>query len=112
MNKKCEIFFWTPELKEKYLILNKGITPEKQFFQELNKAFAAIGNDAFCGRQVKKEEIPKKYDEFENLWIYNLSSSKRLIYTISSDDNQIVAIICDWFETHKEYDKAFGHRIT
>lgn len=113
MNKNCKIFFWADEVKEDYLKLKQGRTPAQVVYTELEKAFIAIGNNAFCGRQVKKEEIPRKYREFDNLWIYNLSSSKRLIYSVGSDDDgQIIAVICEWFGTHKEYDKVFGHSIS
>lgn len=42
------------------------------------RAIRAIEEDAFAGRNVKKELIPKKIIErysLDNLWIYNLPDS-------------------------------------
>ena len=69
-----------------------------------------IRKNVFCGRNVKKDLIPKelinKY-RFNNLWIYNLPSAWRLLYSITSKgDVEIIAAILDWMN-HKDYERLF-----
>ncbi len=47
----------------------------------LKKAIREISENAFCGRNVKKSLIPVIYSNLGNLWIYNLPSAWRLIYS-------------------------------
>lgn len=76
----------------------------------LKKAIRDIQNNAFCGRNVKKNLIPKelisKY-KISNLWIYNLPSAWRLLYSITPSENiNIIAAVLDWMN-HKDYEKLF-----
>ncbi|MEK6933921.1 MAG: hypothetical protein AABW75_03535 [Nanoarchaeota archaeon] len=73
----------------------------------------AIGNikeNAFVGRNVKKELIPKnlidKYN-LNNLWIYDLPNGWRLLYSITGNEIEIIAAILDWMD-HKDYERLFG----
>ncbi|MBN1185864.1 MAG: hypothetical protein JXB49_26520 [Bacteroidales bacterium] len=76
----------------------------------LTKAIRDIQEDASCGRNVKKKLIPKKLLEkykINNLWIYNLPNSWRLIYSIApTHEIQIIAAILCWMN-HKEYERLF-----
>ena len=74
------------------------------------KAVKSIEEDVFCGRNVKKKLIPRelinKYS-ISNLWIYNLPSAWRLLYTVTpSKDVKIIAAILDWMN-HKDYERLF-----
>ncbi len=78
--------------------------------KSLKKAIKEIKTDAFCGRQVKKKLIPekliKKY-KINNLWIYNLPSAWRLLYSVTSSDKiELIAAVLDWMD-HKDYEKLF-----
>lgn len=73
----------------------------------------AIGNiqeNAWAGRNVKKELIPKKLiDKYHltHLWIYDLPNGWRLLYSVTGNEIEIIAAILDWMD-HKDYGRLFG----
>lgn len=74
------------------------------------KAITNIKENCYCGRNVKKKLIPKtliqKYN-LNNLWVYNLPSSWRLLYSLTtSGEIELIAVILDWM-SHKDYEKLF-----
>jgi hypothetical protein len=91
--------------------LNELRKKDTKFYQEIQTAFLDIQDDVFCGRNVKKELIPKKYHTLlylDNLWIYNLRRGWRLIYTVSNPNKvEVLAVILDWM-SHKDYERLFG----
>ena len=106
---ECKIRFADTKLKEAFEGLkdsNKGL------YDELENAFKDICEDGYYGRQVKKELIPKvlikKYG-IKNLWIYNLRSGWRLIYTLANDEVDVLGIILDWMD-HKDYERLFSFK--
>ena len=82
---------------------------DDRLFKEIQKAINFITNNVFCGRNVKKELIPKtliqRYD-INNLWIYNLSKDWRLLYSVGRDEIEVLAIILDWMD-QKDYERLF-----
>ncbi|OIO80815.1 hypothetical protein AUJ84_02410 [Candidatus Pacearchaeota archaeon CG1_02_32_132] len=74
------------------------------------RAIKSIQEDFSCGRNVKKKLIPKnlisKYS-LNNLWIYDLPNGWRLLYSITSEEIEIIAAILDWMN-HKDYERLFG----
>ena len=79
--------------------------------KELERAFSSICNDAFFGRRVKKELIPKKLVKdynINNLFIYNLSEGWRLIYSLVNEDIEVISIILEWMD-YKEYERRFHY---
>lgn len=77
----------------------------------LKKAILDIESNVFVGRQVKKKLIPKhikiKYN-VSNIWLYNLPSAWRLLYSITSSKNvEIIAAVLDWMN-HKDYERLFN----
>ena len=75
------------------------------------RAIRAIQENFSCGRNVKKELIPKKLiDKYSlnNLWIYDLPNGWRLLYSVTSGGEiEIIAAILDWMD-HKDYERLFG----
>jgi hypothetical protein len=74
------------------------------------KAIKDIKENCYCGRNVKKKLIPKrligKY-KITNLWIYNMPSSWRLLYSLTtSGEIELVAVVLDWMN-HKDYERLF-----
>ena len=53
--------------------------------KSLKRAIKNIYENPFCGRNVRKKLIPKKYCT-NNLWIYNLPNAWRLIYAIAPEN--------------------------
>jgi len=103
VEKEGKITFCDEKLKEAF---EESEQKEKELYEQLQKAFEEISKNVFCGRNVKKELIPKelmkKYG-INNLWIYNLREGWRLLYSITTPDKiEIIAIMLDWMN-HKDY---------
>lgn len=102
-----EVKFADENLKRAFESLKES---DRDLYEQIDKAADEISKNIFCGRNVKKKLIPKslvqKYN-FNNLWIYNLRSGWRLLYSVTSPDKiQIIAIVLDWMN-HKDYDRLF-----
>ena len=99
--------FGDEKLKEAFEDL-KNI--DKDLYEQIDKATDEISKNVFCGRNVKKRLIPKEIIHkhgLDNLWIYNLRSGWRLLYSVASPDKiQILAIVLDWMN-HKDYERLF-----
>jgi|SRR3989344_1889368 len=103
---ECKVKFISEELKGAFENLEQT---NPQLHKELKRAFSSICHDAFFGRRVKKELIPKKlikdYD-INNLFIYNLSGGWRLIYSLVNENIEVISVILDWMN-HKDYERLF-----
>ena len=83
---------------------------DQELSKQLMKAKEDILENAFCGRSVLKKLIPrvyiKKY-EIDNLWIYDLPSGWRLLYTITTPNKiEIISVVLNWMN-HKDYERLF-----
>ena len=71
-----------------------------------------LKENPFAGDKVKKGQMPdyyiQKYD-VSNLWRIELSNYWRLVYTIQSNEVEIIDFVLDIVD-HKEYDKKFGYK--
>jgi len=101
------IKFIDKNLKEAFEIIKET---DKDLHSQIDKATDEISKNVFCGRNVRKKLIPREFSRkyrINNLWIYNLRSGWRLLYSVSSPDKvQILAIVLDWMN-HKDYEKLF-----
>ena len=71
-----------------------------------------LKDNPFVGEHVQKNLIPKQYvDKYgvTNLWRIDLSNYWRLMYTIQSDEVEIIDFILN-IMNHKKYDKLFGYK--
>jgi Txe/YoeB family toxin of Txe-Axe toxin-antitoxin module len=104
--KSDRVIFVDKNLEDSFNVLSNKDPLKKA----LVKAIKNIQKNAFCGRNVKKNLIPKKFVskyKLKNLWIYNLPSSWRLLYSITpGEDVKIIAAVLDWM-SHKDYDRLF-----
>jgi hypothetical protein len=104
---ESRVIFANEELKQTFLNLRET---DPRLYKDITNALDSIKQNAFFGRNVKKELIPKeiikKYG-INNLWIYNLRKDWRLIYSITGTRVEVLAIVLDWMD-HKDYDKLFG----
>ncbi|MBS3085971.1 hypothetical protein J4225_04795 [Candidatus Pacearchaeota archaeon] len=101
------IIFSGGELKKAFEDLKEK---DPKLHRHIEKALSEIRSNVFCGRNVKKNLIPKiliqKYN-INNLWIYNLPEGWRLLYALTSPDKiKVLAIILDWM-SHKDYERLF-----
>jgi hypothetical protein len=74
------------------------------------RAIRNIEENAWVGRNVKKELIPKtlidKY-RITSLWIYDLPNGWRLLYSVVGVEIELIAVVLDWMD-HKDYERLFG----
>ena len=103
---ESRIIFADKDLRETFEDLKEK---DERLYKEINEALKTIKQDAFFGRNVRKKLIPKdlvkKYD-LTNLWIYNLRKDWRLLYTITNNKIEVLAIVLDWMD-HKDYERLF-----
>ena len=103
---ESRVIFASKELKNAFEDLKEK---DERLRKEIENALRFIKQDAFFGRNVKKKLIPKELKQrynLNNLWIYNLRKDWRLLYTITDNEVEILAIVLDWMD-HKEYEKLF-----
>lgn len=90
----------------------KGVTSSKDItmLNAINRIFDMLTTNPFYGENAKKSLIPNKYRQkygAENLFIADLTDYWRMIYTLESDEIEIIAFVLDIIN-HKEYNKKFG----
>lgn len=103
---ESRVIFSNEELRDAFRNLRNT---DERLFKEILNALEKIKHNAFFGRNVKKELIPKKLIDkhnIDNLWVYNLRKDWRLLYTITGNNVEVLAIILDWMD-HKDYEKLF-----
>ena len=93
---------------------SNGITSSKDItlLNAINRIFDVIANNPFYGENAKKDLIPKEYRQkydAGNLFIIDLPDYWRMIYTLESDEIEIIAFVLDIID-HNEYNKKFGFR--
>jgi len=103
---ESRVIFADKELRESFEGLKLN---DERLYKEIEEALKIIKQNAFFGRNVKKRLIPKKLIqkyEIDNLWIYNLRKDWRLLYTITNNEIEVLAIVLDWMN-HKDYERLF-----
>ena len=105
--KPDKVVFFDKELEESF----NELSDKDPIKRGIIRAIRAIQEDFTCGRNVKKELIPKKIiDKYalNNLWLYDLPNGWRLLYSVTSTGEiEIIAAILDWMN-HKDYERLFG----
>ncbi|MEK6946915.1 MAG: hypothetical protein AABX32_04880 [Nanoarchaeota archaeon] len=93
---------------------NKEITSSKEItlLDAINRIFDILASNPFYGENAKKDLIPKEYRQkydADNLFIADLPDYWRMIYTLESDEIEIIAFVLDIVD-HGKYNKKFGFR--
>ncbi|MDD4878485.1 MAG: hypothetical protein PHO02_05620 [Candidatus Nanoarchaeia archaeon] len=105
------IKFASDKLCNEIYDLEKGNAKERELFKAVQKAMDAIEENAFCGIQIPKRQIPKDYIsnyDADNLWKHNLHRGWRLIYTITRHDIIVISLLLECL-SHKQYEKRFNY---
>ena len=108
---KSQVVFADHKLKEAFDDLKDSTTEDKKLYEWLNRAIDDIAEDAFCGIQIPKKQIPKEYIReygIDNLWKYNLPNAWRLLYSVAKKEVIIISIIIEWLD-HKGYERRFKY---
>ena len=80
-------------------------------YKFLDRATDDLKADPKCGIEIPKRLIPKIYIQkygINNLWKYNLPNAWRLVYSITGNEVEIIAILLEWFD-HKDYERRFKY---
>ena len=96
------------EQRSQRITSSKDIT----LLNAINRLFDVIVNNPFYGENAKKDLIPKEYRQkydADNLFIADLPDYWRMIYTLESDEIEIIAFVLDIID-HDEYNKKFKFR--
>lgn len=93
---------------ENYFLALPDNSPIKKGIQ---KAITKLKENAFCGERIEKRRIPKEYIQkyrIDNLWWYPLPDGWRLVYSLATNESEILAIVIEYFD-HKNYENRFGY---
>lgn len=109
--KSISVAFISQKIKKEFEDLEKGKFEDKRLFEFISRAINDLKNNSTCGIKVPRKLWPEEYIrnyQITNLWKYDLPNAWRLIYTIKTEDVEIMNVILEWFD-HKGYDKRFGY---
>ncbi|MFT4312227.1 MAG: hypothetical protein ACMXYF_03285 [Candidatus Woesearchaeota archaeon] len=92
----------------------KGVQSSKEItlLNAIERMVDILVENPFYGENAKKSMIPKYYIEtydVSNIFIADLPDYWRLVYTLESDEIEIIAFILDIFD-HEKYNKKFGFK--
>lgn len=110
MLKKVSVKFLSQKLEKEYLDLPE----DDKLKKKINFVIDKLKENPMFGQPIAKRLIPKEYKKqgvTSAYWV-ELSKGKgwRLIYSLTSENEiEIVAIILEWFDNHKDYEKKFGY---
>lgn len=105
--------FAEESMRKSYDDLENGRFEDRKLFEALNQAFDELKKNPFAGTLVQRHMWPKIYVKkygIDNLRKYDMQNGWRLVYTVTVKKVQIVAIILEWFDSHKKYEKRFGYK--
>jgi len=93
--------------------LQRGVTSSvhQSIFRSVERVKGWLKENPFVGEQVQKKLIPEYYVQkygVTNLWRIDLSDYWRLIYTIQSNEVEIIDFVLNIVD-HKEYDTIFKY---
>ncbi len=111
MKQPSKIQFADKKIQKAFTNLKECKIYEPNLYKWLVRAFKDIEENSFCGIQIPKRLIPKKYItdyNIHNLWKYNLPNAWRLLYSIEADEVVVVSIVLEWMD-HKSYERKFKY---
>lgn len=110
--KPVQVMFADKNISRAYEKLeNSQNQDDRKLFAQIKEAIDELKKDPFCGIEIPKKIIPKRYIqlyEVDNLWKYDMRNGWRLIYTNVADEVKILSVVLEWFD-HSEYEKRFGY---
>ncbi len=116
MNKNVRIKFTekAEAIYQQLLAKSKSSKESRMILNAVDHKIEIIKLNPFYGDQIKKPMIPTEYlnaYEASNLFRVELPCFWRMIYTVTSneDEIEILALVLDIFD-HEDYDRKFGYR--
>lgn len=80
--------------------------------KRIERVIEKIKTKPAFGQPIPKKIIPAEYKKegFDNAFYVTLSDGWRLIYSLKSfNEIEILAIVLDWFTSHKDYERKFNY---
>ena len=112
MKQPSIIRFADAKLKKSFEDLKDSTTEDKALYDFINRAFDDLEENAFCGIQIPKKQIPKQYLKnygIDNCWKYNLPNAWRLIYSVvDAGEIRVISLVLEWHD-HKNYERRFRY---
>ncbi len=105
--KKFAIRFVSRRLESEFIGLKKC---NPKFYESINRTIERLSREPYrFGRYIPSRRAGYWIRKFnvEKVWIYNLTKSWRMIYSVVEDEVWIVGLILEWLD-HKEYDRRRG----
>ncbi len=75
---KSEVVFADSKVKKAFESLKNSDTEDRRLYEFLNRAMDDISENAFCGVQIPKRQIPKEYIRKYRIDIYGNMTSPML----------------------------------
>lgn len=112
MKRRSIIRYAEPKLKKALEDLKNSTTEDQTLYKFINRALDDLEENAFCGVQIPKKQIPREYIReygIDNCWKYNLPNAWRLIYSvIAGGEIELITLILEWHK-HKKYERKFQY---
>jgi len=108
MSKRVHVKFLTDKIENEYCALAE----DDRIKKKINWVIARLKQRPNCGQPIAKRLIPQEYTNhgITNAFWIELNKGARLIYSLSSEnEEEIIAIIIEWFSRHKDYERRFGY---
>ncbi len=89
-----------------------SLSEDSPLKKSLRKAISDLKENVFCGEKISHKLIPKEYIKkykIDNLFWYKLSKEWRLVYSVAGNNIEVLAIIIEYFSSHKEYERRFRY---
>lgn len=97
---------------ERYFEDNFESLPENDPIKKgIQKVISRLKENVFFGEKIEKRLIPREYIQkysIDNLWWCPLPEGWRLVYSIATNQSEILAVIIEYFD-HKNYERRFGY---
>ena len=106
------VAFIDTKLSRAFDELKSGKFEDKQLATEIDEAMAQLKENPLRGIKIERRLWPKEYIVkygTDNLRKYDLRNGWRLLYTLSGNQIEIVAILLEWLD-HKGYERRFGYK--
>ena len=106
--KRIRITFRNPAIEKTYNLMEDDDPVKKKIKNTIEKI---KNNPSRAGRIIGKKKVPKKYSKEGHTTIFHVELSRewRLVYSLSGNEVEILAVILDWWTNHKDYEKVFGY---
>lgn len=113
MEKKYHVKFIDISLNHNLKKLKNGSNSEKELYELIVESIEVLKKNPLNSIIIKKKQIPKTYVQkysISNLRMLKLNSNWRLLYSIVSNEIQIISVVLEWLD-HKNYEKRFNYKV-